>query len=81
MGSLVKEHAGAFAGLTDLRAATVGQGIEERQLHRCPSVDGMDLPHLAGMPPLLPVGEPFDAWEVTIYERGWTPETVFLGSR
>jgi hypothetical protein len=46
-----------------------------------PSVDGWDFPHLIGVPPLPPVGEPFDLHEVTIYERGFTPEIVFLGSR
>lgn len=81
MGLLVKEHAGAFAGVTDLRTATAGQRTEERQLHRLPSVDVMDFPHLAGMPPLPPVGEPFDVWEVVLLERGWTPELVFIGSR
>ena len=81
MGSLVKEHAGAFAGVTILRTARAGQGTEERQLHRLPSVDGMDFPHLAGVPPLPPVGEPFDVCEVTLIQEGWPPEIVFLGSR
>lgn len=81
MENLVKEHAGAFAGVTFPRTAMAGQRTEERQLHRLPSVDGIDFPHLAGPPPVATAAEPLDVHEVTLIQRGYTPEIVFLGSR